>query len=61
LASGKQPAAPSSIDNGKHPVPAFFGPIVAVDRTNVKDTVIKDGFQKIDTIRASLPPDQWPK
>ena len=61
LASGKQPSASASIDNGKHSVPAFFGPIVAVDRTNVKDTVIKDGFQKIDTIRASLPPEQWPK
>ncbi len=61
LASGKQPPASGSIDNGKRSVPAFYGPIVAVDRTNVKDTVIKDGFQKIDTIRASVPPSQWPK
>ena len=60
LASGKQPTATGTIDNGKHSIPAVFAPIVAVDKSNVKDTVIKDGFQKIDTIRAALPPSQWP-
>ncbi|HLK03953.1 MAG TPA: substrate-binding domain-containing protein [Candidatus Acidoferrum sp.] len=61
LATGKQPSATGSIENGKHSVPAIFGPVVAVNKSNIKDTVIKDGFQNIDTIRRSLPPDQWPK
>lgn len=61
LATGKQPTATVTMNNGKHSVPAVFAPIVAVDKTNVKDTVIKDGFQKIGTIQASLPPSQWPK
>jgi D-xylose transport system substrate-binding protein len=61
LATGKQPAASGSIENGKRSVPAIFGPIVAVDKTNVKQTVIKDGFQNLSTIQKSLPPDKWPK
>lgn len=61
LAHGQQPIATGSIANGKRSVPAFFGPIVAVNKANVNDTVIKDGFQNIATIRSSLPPDQWPK
>jgi len=61
LAKGQQPTASGSIENGKRSVPAIFGPAVVVDKANVKQTVIKDGFQNIDTIRRSLPPEQWPK
>ncbi|HWZ99496.1 MAG TPA: substrate-binding domain-containing protein [Candidatus Dormibacteraeota bacterium] len=61
LAKGQQPSASGSIANGKKDVPAIFGPVVAVNKANVKETVIKDGFQNLGTIQKSLPPDKWPK
>ncbi len=60
LANGQQPKPSGSISNGKHAVPAIFGPVVAVNKLNVNSTVIKDGFQNIASIRAALPPDKWP-
>ena len=61
LASGQQPKSTGSLANGKRTVPAIFGPVVAVNKANVNDTVIKDGFQNIASIRQALPPDKWPK
>ncbi|MBS1840497.1 MAG: substrate-binding domain-containing protein [Acidobacteria bacterium] len=61
LANGQKPAATGTIANGKHDVPAIFGPVVAVNKTNVKETVIKDGFQNLTTIQRSLPKEQWPQ
>ena len=61
LANGQHPTSSSTIANGKRDVPAIFGPVVAVNKTNVKDTVIKDGFQNLSTIEKSLPQDQWPR
>jgi hypothetical protein len=34
---------------------------VAVTKDNVMHTVIKDGFQNLETIQKSLPPEKWPK
>jgi D-xylose transport system substrate-binding protein len=34
---------------------------VAVTKTNVKQTVIKDGFQNLETIQKSLPKEKWPQ
>ncbi len=61
LASGQHPNSSGTIANGKHDVPAIFGPVIAVNKTNVKDTVIKDGFQNLSTIQKSLPQSQWPQ
>ena len=61
LATGQKPNSSGTISNGKREVPAIFGPVVAVDKANVKETVIKDGFQNLSTIQKSLPADQWPK
>jgi hypothetical protein len=32
-----------------------------VTRQNAKDTVLKDGFQKIETVKQALPKDKWPE
>jgi D-xylose transport system substrate-binding protein len=61
LASGQHANSSGTISNGKREVPAIFGPVVVVNKTNVKETVIKDGFQNLSTIQKSLPQDQWPK
>jgi ABC-type xylose transport system substrate-binding protein len=33
---------------------------VVVRKDNVKQTVIKDGFQNLETIQKSLPKEKWP-
>ena len=61
LANGQKPAASASVPNGKLDVPAVVGPTIAVNKDNISQTVIKDGFQNLNTIKNSLPPSQWPK
>ncbi|HJZ64191.1 MAG TPA: substrate-binding domain-containing protein [Candidatus Acidoferrum sp.] len=61
LANGQKPLASASVSNGKLSVPAIVGPTVLVNKDNVSQTVIKDGFQNLNTIKKSLPPEQWPK
>ena len=61
LANGQKPSASGTIPNGERDVPAFLGTIVTVNKDNVSQTVIKDGFQNLNTIKKSLPPEQWPK
>jgi len=61
LARGEKPKATGSISVGSHSVPAILGPIVVLTKYNIMQTVIHDGFQNLDTIKKSLPPEQWPK
>jgi D-xylose transport system substrate-binding protein len=61
LAKGEVIHSSSFIANGSRTVPAFFVMPVAVTKDNVMQTVIKDGFQNLETIRKSLPPEKWPK
>ena len=42
--------AKSSVPNGKLDVPAILSPTIAVDKGNVMDTVVKDGFHTKDEI-----------
>jgi D-xylose transport system substrate-binding protein len=50
-----------TISNGSQTVPALFVTPVVVTKHNVKQTVIKDGFQNLATIQKSLPKDKWPQ
>ena len=50
-----------TISSGAQTVPALFVTPVVVTKDNVKQTVIKDGFQNLDTIQKSLPKDKWPQ
>jgi D-xylose transport system substrate-binding protein len=61
LAKGESVRAPGSIPNGNRQVPAILMIPVVVTKDNVMQTVIKDGFQNLDTIQKSLPPEKWPK
>lgn len=40
-------------------VPALFFQPVVVTKDNVKETVIKDGFQKVKEIKEGLPKEKW--
>ena len=46
--------------NGATTVEANLLTPVVVTKDNVMQTVIKDGFQNLDTIKKSLPQDKWP-
>ncbi len=61
LARGEAVEAQESIPNGKKNVPAYFVSVVVVTKANVMATVIKDGFQNLETIKKSVPKDEWPQ
>jgi D-xylose transport system substrate-binding protein len=50
LAGGKMPANLQKVNNGKIDVPSLLLEPVAVDITNIKETVVKDGFHKLEDI-----------
>jgi D-xylose transport system substrate-binding protein len=60
LAAGVPVKNAVSISNGTKTVLAILLSPVVVTRDNVKQTVIKDGFQKLETIQKSLPKEKWP-
>jgi D-xylose transport system substrate-binding protein len=47
-----------TVNNGKKDVPAIMLRGVIVDKDNVRSTVVKDGFQKLNEINAGLPKDK---
>jgi D-xylose transport system substrate-binding protein len=61
LARGEQVTTSETIQNGFKAVPAILLEPVAVDRNNLLDTVVKDGYHKLEAICAGLPPDKCPK
>ncbi|MGB2624841.1 MAG: substrate-binding domain-containing protein [Candidatus Acidiferrum sp.] len=60
LAAGTPIRNATSIPNGTRMVQAIFLTPVVVTKNNVMQTVIKDGFQNLETIQKSLPKDEWP-
>jgi len=61
LAKGEKVETKDKINNGKLDVPALlFAPMV-LDKTNVMQTVIKDGYHKLEDVYKNVPKDQWPK
>ena len=53
IAQGKQPAAdltPEKVDNGEKQVPSALLATIAIEKDNIKSTVVKDGFLKVPDI-----------
>jgi len=61
LAKGQQVKTNTEISVGETSVPAILLAPVVVTRDNVMQTVIKDGFQNLETIEKSLPKEKWPQ
>lgn len=61
LGRGDEIKTSRTLNNGAKEVPAILLEPVAVTRENVKQTVIKDGFQKLELIKQGLPKEQWPE
>jgi D-xylose transport system substrate-binding protein len=58
LAKDETPASSTTVNNGKTNVPAILLKPVLVTKDNIKSTVVKDGFQKLQSINQALSPDQ---
>jgi D-xylose transport system substrate-binding protein len=61
LARGEKVQATDKVNNGMKDVPAILQEPIAVDKSNMADTVIKEGFQKLEAVYQNVPKDQWPK
>ena len=61
LARGEKLDTTDTIDNGFKKVPAILLAPVAVDRNNLLDTVVKDGYHTLAEICSGIPADKCPK
>jgi len=61
LAKGEQVKTAASMPIETKSIPAILLEPVTVTKANVKQTVIKDGFQNLETIQKSLPKEKWPQ
>jgi D-xylose transport system substrate-binding protein len=61
LARGEKVPTTSAVNNGKTDVPSILLEPVVVDRSNIVETVVKDGYQKLEAIYENVPADQRPK
>jgi D-xylose transport system substrate-binding protein len=61
LAKGETVKSAVSFTVGNKAIPAILLPPVVVTKNNIKETVIKDGFQNLETIQKSLPKEKWPQ
>src|SRR2546426_3358050 len=61
LARGEKLDAKDKVNNGKIDVPSILQEPIVVDKNNVVQTVIKDGYHKMDDVYKNVPRDQWPK
>ena len=60
LAKGEAAKSTAAVSIGDKTIPAIPLNPVVVTKDNVKQTVIKDGFQSLETIQKSLPKEKWP-
>jgi D-xylose transport system substrate-binding protein len=49
------------VNNGTKDVTTFLMDVKTVTKDNIMDTIIKDGFQKMENVYKNVPKDQWPK
>jgi D-xylose transport system substrate-binding protein len=61
LARGEKLETKDKINNGKIDVPSILQEPIVVDKNNVMQTVIKDGYHKLEDVYKNVPRDQWPK
>src|SRR6267143_1729196 len=60
-AKGETVKTTATVSVGNKTIPATLLAPVTVTKDNVKQTVIKDGFQNLETIQKSLPKEKWPQ
>jgi len=55
MANGQMPSVGNTIDNGKSLVPAYYLTPILVNKNNMMDTVIKDGFHTYEEVYGLTP------
>ncbi|HEX8764429.1 MAG TPA: hypothetical protein VF740_04675 [Candidatus Acidoferrum sp.] len=60
-AKGEPVKSAVSLTVGNKAIPAILLAPVVVTKDNVRQTVIKDGFQNLETMQKSLPKEKWPQ
>src|SRR5258706_10671719 len=61
LARGETIEAKDKVNNGKKDVPSVLQEPIVLDKNNVMQTVIKDGYHKLEDVYKNVPKDKWPK
>lgn len=61
MAKGESIDTNGKVNNGKTDVPSILLTPIAVNKDNMAETVIKDGFQKLEDVYKNVPKEQWPK
>jgi D-xylose transport system substrate-binding protein len=51
----------AKVANGAKDIPSYLLTALVVDKANILDTVIKDGFVKLDDVYKNVPKTNWPK
>jgi len=61
LAQGTKIDSKDTVNNSKIDVSAILFEPIVVDKTKVVQTVIKDGYHRLEDVFKNVPKDQWPK
>lgn len=61
MAKGEATKTNGTVNNGKKDIPSVLLTPVLVNKNNMIDTIIKDGFHKLEDVYKNLSKDQWPK
>jgi D-xylose transport system substrate-binding protein len=52
--------ATETVNNGKKDVPAILLPPITIDKNNLFESVIHDGYQKLEEVYKNVPKEHWP-
>lgn len=61
LARGEQITTNGTVNNGMKDVPSILLEPIVVDKSNMVETIIKDGFQKMEDVYRLVPRERWPQ
>jgi D-xylose transport system substrate-binding protein len=61
LAKREQPESNAKVNYGFKDVPAYFLTPISVDKNNMAETIIKDGYRKAEDVHRNVPPGERPK
>jgi len=60
VAKGEEISTGNSINDGKYDVPYYMIQPVPVTKENMYDTVIQDGFHRLEDVYRNVPETEWP-
>jgi D-xylose transport system substrate-binding protein len=61
LARRESVESKSTVNNGFKEIPSILLEPIIVDKNNVMETIVSDGYHKMEDIYRNIPRDRWPK